>query len=333
MAIGVASDFQIYDEQYFGGLIETLAQSTVALASVGINLAMRNVPGDFERRSLVKAIAGIVSRRDTTAVTGVTDLNVPTDENVSVKLSRKIGPVATTLDAWKKAGLPFVADWDPSGMQGLSRYLGAQSAKATEIDMLNSALLAVRTFLENANSNSQRHTIAANGTMTTAALVSAMALMGDAADKVVAWVMHSKPYFDLLNYQVDPTNNGTDLAFGVIRDATPQALNRPIYVTDSPSLVVSGTPNLYRTVGLVSGGIDLVDSEEQTLVSDIVTGLENLVGRMQGEFAYNLGLMGAKWDSANGGANPNATAVGTATNWDQACTDMKDGPGVVVISG
>lgn len=333
MAIGKASDFVIYSDEYFSGLIETLSQSTAALATVGLGLTTRMLPGDFERKSLIQAISGIVSRRDTTSVSALTDTGVAMEQMSGVKLSRKIGPVAQTLDAWRKAGLPFVADWDPNGMRGLSSYLGAQSAKATEIDMLNSALLALRAFLETAGSGAMAHTIAANGTITTAGLISALGKMGDAADQVVAWVMHSKVYFDLIQHQVAPANGGSDLAFGVIREATPQALNRPVYVTDSPSLVVSGSPDLYRTLGLVAGAAELVNSEEQTLVSDVVTGLENLVGRMQGEFAYNLGIKGATWDEANGGANPNAAAVGTGTNWDQIATSLKNGPGVVVVSG
>lgn len=333
MAIGKASDFVIYSDEYFSGLIEVLSQSTLALNQVGISLLTRLIPGDYERRSLIQAISGIVSRRDTTSVAAATDAAVSMAQWAGVKLNRKIGPVAQTLDAWRKAGLPFVADWDASGMRGLSSYLGAQSAKATEIEMLNTALLAVRAFLESAGSGAMAHTIAANGTMTTPALVTALGKMGDAADRVQAWVMHSKVYFDLIQHQVAPANGGSDLAFGVIREATPQALNRPVYVTDSASLVVSGTPDLYRTLGLTAGAVELINSEEQTLVSDVVTGLENLVGRMQGEFAYNLGVLGAAWDVTNGGANPNATAVGTGTNWDQVATSLKDGPGVVIISG
>lgn len=330
MSIGKASDFQIYSPQFFGGLIETLSQSTQALASVGINLTTREIPGDYERQSLISAISGIVSRRDTTSVSAATDTAVAMAEDINVKLSRKIGPVAQTVDSWRKAGLPFVADWDPTGQQGLSRYLGAQTAKAVQIDMLNSGLLAARAFLEVA---SMSHTIATNGTMTTAAMVSALAKMGDASDRVVGWLMHSKVYFDLLAHQINPSNGGANLAYGVIQGASPQSLNRPIWVTDSASLLVAGTPDLYRTIGITAGGIQLVTSEQQTLVSDLVTGLENLVGRLQGEFAYSLGIAGAKWDVTNGGANPNATAVGTGSNWDQWCTSLKDGPGVVIISG
>lgn len=333
MAIGKASDFKIYNDQFFGGLVEKLAQDTTALRSVGINLTTRQIKGEFELESFIKKIAGVITRRDTTSVSAVTDLAVAMDEIATVKLNRKIGPLAQTLDAWKKAALAFQADWDPNGGQGFSRYLGAMIAKDIEAGMLDDALLGCRVFLENANTNSNRHTIAANGTLTTSAMVSALALMGDASNNVRAWIMHSKTYFDLLQYQINPANNGTDLAFATIQGASPASLNRPIFVTDSASLKVAGTPDLYRTIGIVDGGVSLVSSEEQTVVTDIVTGLENIVVRMQGEFAFNMGIKGARWDIANGGANPNGTALGTASNWDLITTSMKDSAGVVIISG
>lgn len=333
MAIGKASDFRIYNDQFFGGLVEMLAQSLSPLQSVGIRMRTKMVKGDYELQSLIKKLSGVISRRDTTSVAAATDLAVSMDESISVKLNRKIGPVAQTLDAWKKAALPFAADWDASGMMGFSRYLGGQIAGDVQADMLNNALLAARTFLENANSGSNLHTIAANGTMTTSALVTGLSKMGDQANRVKAWVMHSKVYFDTLNYQINPANNGSDQAFAAIQLASPATLNRPVYVSDSASLVVAGAPDLYRTIGLVDGGIDLCNSEEQTVLTDLVTGLENIVARLQGEFAYNLGIMGAKWDTTNGGANPAAGALSTATNWDQYATSMKDSAGVVIVSG
>ncbi len=333
MAIGKSSDFVIYQPEFYQSMTEVLAQSVEPLSSVGIRQEVRPIAGDYERRALIEIVTDLVTRRDLTSVSAATDQAVPMDEDVTVKLNRKIGPVAQTLDSWRKAGLPFVADFDPNGMRGLSSYLGAQIGKAMQVEMLNSALLATRVFLENANTNSNRHTISANGTITNAALVAALALMGDAAQKVRAWVMHSKVYFDLLSLQTALSTGGTDLAFATITSGLPVSLNRPIYVTDSASLVVTGTPNLYRTLGLVEGGIELVTSESQELVSDVVTGLEQLVGRLQGEFAYNLGVKGAKWDMTNGGRNPDASALATATNWDQRATSNKDFAGVVIISG
>lgn len=334
MAIGKASDFKIYNDQFFGGVVEKLARDTSALRSVGINLTTRQVKGDYEFESFINNIPGVITRRDTMSVAAVTDIAVTMGENASVKLNRKIGPIAQTLDAWKKAAISVSdTDWDPDGGRFFSRMLGAKFAKDIEAAMLDDALLSCRVFLENANTNSNRHTIAANGTLETKSLVSALSLMGDASTNIRAWIMHSKAYFDLLQYQINPANNGTDLAFATIQAASPASLNRPIFVTDSPSLVVTGTPDLYRTIGIVEGGVSLVNSEEQTLMTDIVTGLENIVVRMQGEFAYNLSLKGARWDVTNGGVNPNGTALGTASNWDQTVASMKDSAGVVIISG
>ncbi len=333
MAIGKASDFKIYNDQFFGGMVEQLQQDTSALNSVGIRVTARPIKGDFDLQSFIKKITGTISRRDTTSVAAATDLAVAMDENISVKMNRKIGPIAQTLDAWKKAAMPFQTDFDVTGAQGFSRYLGSMIAKDIEGDMLDTGLLAGRVFIGGANTNSNRFTIATNGTLTTAALISTLALMGDAASRVKAWVMHSKVYFDLIQYQVSQANNGSDAAFGVIQAAMPLTLNRPVYVTDSASLLVAGTPNLYHTLGLVDSGIDMINSEEQTVVLDTVTGLENLVSRMQGEFAYNLAIKGAKWDTANGGANPSSGAVGTFSNWDQTATSFKDFAGVVCVSG
>ena len=83
-------------------------------------------------------------------------------------------------------------------------------------------------------------------------------------------------------------------------------------------------------LGLVAGAVEVENSEQQEIVVQDVTGLENLVVRFQGEYAYNLGIMGFKWDMSNGGVNPDATAVATAGNWDSVATSFKDYAGVVL---
>lgn len=330
MAIGKASDFKIYNDQFFGGLIEQTQQDTAALGMAGIAVRARSVRGDYDYRSFVKKISGLVSRRDTASVAAATDLAVTMDENISVKLARKIGPVAQSLDAWRKAALPFgdAAQGD-NGAEAFSRYLGAMVAKDVAVDMLDTGLIAAWKAVEQ-NANNV-YTIAANGTMTTASLVAGLAKLGDAANRISGIVMHSKVYFDLVQAQI--AANTLQVSGGVIQTGTPVTLNRPVYVTDSASLLVSGTPNLYRTLLLQDEGITIETSESQEMAFTLVTGLESLVHRMQGEFAYNVGLKGFKWDVANGGANPNSTAVSTATNWDQNATSYKDLLGVSIVSG
>jgi Major capsid protein 13-like len=63
-----------------------------------------------------------------------------------------------------------------------------------------------------------------------------------------------------------------------------------------------------------------------------ITGLDTLVLRYQGEFAYNLGVKGFKWDTANGGVNPVNSAINDGTNWDPALTDVRERAGVVMTT-
>lgn len=329
MAIGKASDFKIYNDQFFGGMVEQAVQDTSLLGSVGLAVRSRSIRGDYDYRSFLKKING-VSRRDTTSTSAASGIALTMDENISVKLARKIGPLEQTLDAWRKAALPFAdASTGDNGAQAFSRYLGAMLAKDVAVEMLDTSLIAAWKAIEQVSTN--KFTIATNGTMTTSALVSGLALMGDAASRIKGWVMHSKVFYDLVQQQISA--NILQVSGGVVQSAMPVTLNRPVYVTDSASLKVTGTPDLYRTIGLVEDGIVIENSEQQEMAFTLVTGLENLVHRMQGEYAYNLSLLGFKWDVANGGANPNAAAVGTATNWDQTASSFKDLLGVSIISG
>ncbi len=112
-------------------------------------------------------------------------------------------------------------------------------------------------------------------------------------------------------------------------------LNRPVIVTDSASLIGnlnSPDVNNYFTLGLVDGAIEVENSEEQYIAFQEVTGLENLVIRMQGEYAYTLGLKGFKWDVASGHANPDSTALVLGTNWDTHFSSVKDRAGVALMT-
>jgi hypothetical protein len=71
-------------------------------------------------------------------------------------------------------------------------------------------------------------------------------------------------------------------------------------------------------------------TETGDIVLDDVTGLDVLIKRLQGEFAYNNGLKGYQWDVSSGGANPNATNVGTGAYWDVVASDNKNTAGVVL---
>jgi len=331
MATGTASNFKIYNEYTHSGMVETLVQMSAAFnaASRGaIKLTSVSRRGDFDYESFFASTANLVTRRVNTgsaALAAVTDLALAQAEQIGVKLNRKIGPVANTIDSFKKI------QHGPFNENALDFAIGVQAAKAMQIEQLNTALLALRVALNNQATN--LYTVPSNGTLGTSGLVSGLAKYGDAADRIVVWVMHSKPYYDLVQNQITANIDGVS-NFNV-GSATPITLNRPVLVTDSASLAVtSGSPAVtdYYSFGLTAAALEVEDSEETTIARDIITGLENLIVRMQGEYAYNLKMKGFTWDATNGGANPSASAVGTASNWDAVMQSFKDFPGVVIKS-
>lgn len=329
MTIGKASNFKVYQDELRGGIVETLMQASNYFNAAGGVIALTSVSrrGDYAKESFFKNIANMVTRRDTTSVSAATDLLMSMDEIISVKLNRKIGPVNQTYDAFAKVAMNMTPE-------EFSVLLGGMVGKAMQVEMLNSGLRSARSALVNQATN--MFTVGAQGTITTSALVSGLSKFGDAAGSIAAWVMHSKVYFDLMQHQIGTSANGDIVSGVVVQAANPLTLNRPIIVTDSDALTVTGGSGStaytdYHTLGLTAQGIVLENSESERIVLDEVTGLENLVVRLQGEYAYNAGVKGFKWDTTKG-ANPNDTALGTGANWVQSASDNKSIAGVLIKS-
>ena len=93
----------------------------------------------------------------------------------------------------------------------------------------------------------------------------------------------------------------------------------------------NGSTVTYNVLGLVGDAVVATESEEREVVSEVITGKENLLFRVQGEYAFNLECKGMAWDITNGGANPADTAIATSTNWDKKATSDKDLPGVRIV--
>ncbi|ANL84669.1 major capsid protein [Rhizobium phaseoli] len=329
MADYLASNFKVYQEYLKTRAAETLQQQADGFnAAVNNAIIMRTIekPGDYEYESFFKDIASLVTRRDTTSTSAATKLSMAQDEFIRVKLNRKIGPVDQSRDSFRK----IFARYSEMEFAGI---LGGQIAVAQQLDMLNTTLLATRAALVNVSSGAMMTTVASSGTITTPSLVDALALMGDRADRIVCWIMHSKVYFNLVKEQIAAKIEG--VANFNVQTGTPITLNRPVLVTDSDSLkVTSGSPAVtdYYTLGLTPNGALCEVTETSDVLIDDITGGENILTRLQGEFAYNTGVKGFKWDVANGGANPTSTAVGTGSNWDKAASYDKALAGVVLKS-
>lgn len=323
MAIGKASDFVIYQEEFQSGVVEKVAQF-LKLFNEGTRGAIRLIPnalkGDYSKAAFFKDVDGLVSRRDTTSTAAVTDLAFTQDEVISVKLNRKVGPIAQTLDAMKKAGLDEAA---------ASRAFGELAGERKMKDMLTSALIAVEAAIEGNTAMNLDITGESTKTASTAALRRTLAKFGDASGDIVCWVGHSKVNFDILaGLQASGVSGLEDMV--TIYGAVPAYLGRPMIVSDSSALTDANgsSTDTYNTLGLVRDAVIVSESEPETYVTEIVTGLANLVRRFQSEHAYNVEVKGFKWDTGNGGANPTDSTLGTTSNWDQVATDDKHTAGV-----
>ena len=325
MAISNASDFKIYQEQFFGGMTETLQQATNVMnaASRGaILMTTERMKGDYEYESFFKTVSSLVSRQDITSNSGATALKLTQDEFIRVKCHRKIGPLSVTRKAFLQAGE------DP---ELASFILGQQSAQAVAEDMLNTSLLAARVALANQSAVLNDATSLADTTCTNKNLINTLRKFGDKQSRIVAWVMHSTSWFDL---GLDGVDNQIDsVASDIIRVLEVPGIGRPFIITDSDSLIATAdTPDSYYVLGLTAGGIQAMFTEDQYITSQEQLGNEQIETMLQGEYAFNVGLKGFKWDVGNGGANPDSTAIGTGSNWDKAVTADKDLAGVVLKS-
>ena len=342
MPSGLKSRFRINNPFIYTGYTEMLTQFSDAFnAQSGgcIRLTSETKRGDFEEQAFFQNIANLVSRRDALADTDVADKNVDMASFNYVKLNRRVGPVAQTYDSFRKIGSPVgIPDGNQnSGIDELDMIVGQQTAKGVQVEMVNTALMAVSTALRAASSGALLHKTAGTteptGRITSTDLVRGLSKMGDAAQqKVRLWVMHSKTYYNLIEGQI--TANLDNTTGFVLAEAQPVTLNRPVLVIDSPSLIrangIAAGVDSYLTLGLGVGAVECEDTEDMMLATQLITGKENLAIRIQGEYAYNLGVQGFTWDVANGGENPAAAAIATATNWDQTYASVKDLGGVVV---
>lgn len=327
MATGKHSDLSIFNEEYYGGQVEVTAQNINGFnagSNGAITLRSELLEGWYEKTNFFPLINGLTGRRDLTSVSAAAGTALTMTEIVSVKQFRKIGPLENTLSQWYTLGR------DPSTFSfALGQMIGQQKIA----DHLNLALGCLENAIEAVGTDAYYDaTGQTTKTMTPAHMIEGMKKFGDQAGRIALWVMHSKVYFDLMKQHY------TDKIFGVadvtLREGSAATLGRPVLVTDSSYLTdANGSlTDTYNTLGLVAGACEVVESEPEELVLDKITGYQNLIYRLQGEYALSFGLKGFTWDTSNGGANPTDATLVTGTNWDKVATSVKDTAGIRIVT-
>lgn len=325
MAVSVASDFKIYNAEFNSGMYEALAENTQifnANSRGGIIMVSEEHRGEYVKEAMFKQIASLITRQDLTSTSSVTPKKLEQIEEVSVKCNRKIGPVDMTLNAFKMAGLET-----PDGSYRLGRLVGDAVAK----DLADIAIISVAAAVGGQSALIYDVTGETVKTVTFEALLKTKQKWGDQFMKLAAWLISSKPFFDLaikgLDYNIESVA-GLTIASGQLLNAAGGAF----VVTDNSNLTNSGSPSTYNTIGLAAGACLVRESQMQTIVLDWVTGTEQLTLRLQGEYAATVGVDGFTWDVTNGAGNPTAATLGTTTNWDKVRTDTVGLPLVKLLS-
>lgn len=323
MAIGKDSDLQIYHDEFHSGLMEAIDTNIDAFneATNGcIRLVAATHIGNYQKDAFFKEISGLVSRRDIASTAAVTPLAITEGEEARVKIHRKVGPVAQTLGSLKKIGM----NMDSSEF---SLMLGAGAAPRIVKDMILTAIKAAAAAVANNSGVLQSNT---GATVTYAGIVQALAKFGDAADMIRCLVFHSKQWYDLVNTMTGSSTELLGVGQLAVSTGVVPAFGRRVLVIDSPDLIVSGSPDNYRMLGLCEGGVTVIQSEEVSAYAGIEPLLEQLSFVFQAEHGYSLGLKGYTWDIANGGANPADAALATGGNWDKVATSDKNTAGVML---
>jgi hypothetical protein len=330
MATTTSTDVKIYHPQMVGAFIETIQQNVDAFnaASQGaLQFQTRELRGQYEYESFFDEVSNI-SRRDPAAESSSTAAatKLTQDEFIGVKLNRRNGPYEWNISAARLAG------FDPGRF---SVAVGEQTAVATPQEMLDRALGALGAKLIDTAALKHDRT---GGDLRLVDLVDAVAKFGDRASRIAVWVMHSKPFFDLVKGQVTSSESvySSDIFGATLFQGTPATLGRPVLVTDSASLVdfesvSTGSPN-YSTLGLTRAAAEIDVTEPPIAVAEgPITGSDNLFIRWQAEYSYNLKLRGCRYNTSTG-VNPTDANVATAASWVSAVSDNKLLPGVIVES-
>lgn len=321
MSLATLKVFQQYAYTTAVEMLNHNIQLFNAAARGAITLRSAANQGDFSDTALYQRISGLVRRRNAYGTGAVSEKELTMLLDTSVKVAAGTPPVNITPHWWQ---------WIQKSPDEAGAVLGKQLAEDTMADMLSVAVKVYAAAIGNVAALVHDGTAASLGL---AALNTGASKFGDRAQDIGAWIIHSKPMFDIFGANL--TNSAMLFTFGTVQIRSDH-MGRPFIVTDQPDLVVadgvSSGVDLYRTLGMVSGGVLIEQNNDFLDNVETKNGDENIIRTYQAQWSYNVGIKGFAWDKTNGGASPTNAALATASNWDKYATENKDLAGVLVKS-
>lgn len=317
----MAFDLEKFNRQTWTVATETIAQEVEkfnANSNGVIQLQAKPFEGDFDIEASFKVLGSLVRHRDVeNGTNSISSTRLNQHKNVAVKVA-----AGTPEILWE----PGQYAWVQKDQATAAVVIGEQLAKGLLADMLNTAIKCGVAALKGNNKAVQD---AKAKPLDFTALTKGASRFGDRSSSIAAWVMHSGA---LTQLHLNALNNSERLFtydnVNVLRDT----FGRLLIVTDSPDLTFDDSGMHYNTLGLTQGGIIVGTQNDFNSVIVQKTGTENITSAYQAEWSYSASVKGYAWDMSSGGANPNAGALATQSNWKQVATDIKDTAGVLVQS-
>lgn len=316
------SDLAVFSEQLYSMMSEITAQqidlfNAASRGSIALKAAAHQ--GDYQDTAFWQKVSGLVRRRNPYGSGAVAQKKLVHLTDTMVKVAAGTPPL--NLD-------PGQFKWIQQSPDQAAAVYALQMSKDMLADMLNTGIMAGYAALNGVIALKYDGTGDTPDTMNARMLNKGAAKFGDRSAEIVAWVMHSTPLHDF--YDNALANSAQLFTYGTV-NVIQDPFGRVFVVSDVPSLVTSGTPNIYNTLGLVPGAISVDQNNDFTDNLQTSNGDENIQRTYQAEWSYQLGVKGFTWDKTNGGHAPNDAAIATSTNWDKIATSVKDCAGVLVL--
>lgn len=314
------SQMQVFNKYMMPAIIETLGQQIAkfnAASGGAIMLTTAGWEGDFMQESFYAAIHSARRRVDRYAANGtVTPTDLTQLKHSSVKVAGGFGPIR-----YEPSQMTWLNKPTAEGIEVASRNF----AEALLQDQLNAAIAALVAAIS--NQAAATNDVSATLGLTYSALNGAHAKFGDSSSSIVANVMTGEVYHKMIGQNL--ANAERLFQYGSV--TVVDILGKAVVVTDAPALYATGTPNLQKVLGLVSGAATVTDAGDVITNIDTANGGERIVTTMQADYTFGLGLKGYTWDETNGGKSPTDAELATGTNWDKVATDIKHTAGVIAI--
>lgn len=255
-----------FNRETYTAITEVVAQEVEKFnaASAGaITLATDPARGDFDNTASFKEIAGLVRRRNVNSSNAVTPTSLQQLLNTAVKVAAGTPPIQY---------VPAQYSWVLQNQTLAALKIGEQLAKGQIADKLNTGIRAAVAAV-----SGQTDATTGDGTDDPdfKLLNAAASKFGDRSSGIRAWVMHSATAHALYANALTNTERlFTYEGVNVIRDSW----GRLFVITDAPSLVdTTGEDGpVYRTLGLVEGGVAVRSNADFNSVLIPKTGSENI---------------------------------------------------------